>query len=309
MTKFLLASCALLAMGGAALAADIPQPPDAPPPPPQEASQLLFAGTLAIHGGIVFYEAAEIDSDEPRVPGIGGRASVSIPVFTTMSIQLDAAGERFLGIGPDLDPPDTDDSTLQEWVAAAHFSQRNPASHLIGLFGGGGVSTDNGDNGGPIPFWFVGLEGQLYRGDNTFYAQVGYLTADDNFTEVIEPGFFVRVAGYHYAGPDTRFGIEGSVLHGERLNGSPAGTTTVYGWGLSAEHQFGSALTLFGEYNGYFYDTRNSSENDAPFVHELRIGIEFAFGAPSLMDQDRRGVAVGLPPVTRWVSTLGNEIE
>lgn len=290
-----------LVLGGAAHAADVGM--GAP-------NSLFRASVIAVYGGGVFYDPDNVDTDETNVPVLGARFSTSLPIAQMWSLQFDFTGEAALGIAADNDPPDTDDSTLGEITGAAHLDYRDPESYLLGVFGGAGLSYDNGDNpSGAIPYYFAGLEGQAYFGDITVAGQVGYLGSSDDWYETVDPGVFGRAAVYRYFGEATKIGVEASILHGTRPNGAGGdGKLTTYGWGASVKHQFANMpFAVTGAYNGYSYNATN--ESDSPYVNEFRIGLEFQLGAAGLKTQDRYGVAADLPPVGRWISTSANEIE
>lgn len=271
---------------------------------------LFQAAVLAVYGGGVLYDPDNVDTDETNVPVLGVRFSTSLPVARMWSLQFDFSGEAALGIAADNDPPDTDDSTLSEVTGAVHLAYRDPESHLLGVFGGAGQSRDNGDNAsGPIPYYFVGLEGQSYFDDVTVAGQFGYLSSSDDYFETVDSGVFGRAAVYRYFGEETKAGIEASILHGSRPNGFGGnGKLTTYGWGASITHQLANMpFAVTGAYNGYYYKTTN--ESDSPYVNEFRIGLVFQTGGSGLKTQDRRGVASDLPPIGRWISTSANEIE
>ncbi|MEH6727576.1 MAG: hypothetical protein V7703_15575 [Hyphomicrobiales bacterium] len=211
-----------------------------------------------------------------------------------------------------LSPPDDGDLTRGDYMGAVHLDMRDPTSYLLGAFAGGGQSFDDGDNDDdPIPFWFVGLEGQKYFGNVTLGSQVGYVDSDENNDESISKAWFARATAGYYFDEDTKLSGDFAFFTGDRKNGNPKGTMDVLSWGARLDH-FSSEFPVgvFLAYNGFDYEgDRASDESDAPVVHEVRIGASLMLGASSLMDNDRRAAGADLAPINRWISTSANEIE
>lgn len=271
----------------------------------EQTGALHAGGFAAVQLGYLMFDPDNVDIDRPNRFTAGGLGSYAAPLSDRASVQFDALGEVTIN------PEDDSDETLFEGTLGAHINWRDPASHLFGAFGGGGISVDGGDNDGPsIPFVFAGIEGQAYFGRATLQGQVGFLDGDDAWLETIENAAFARVVGRYYLSDATRLSAELSYLHGGRPNNDPesGGVIDIFGWGARVDHLFGShgfALNL--AYNGYDY--RPTEETDAPWVHEFRVGLTKYFGSPSIMANDRSAAGLDLPPVARWISTSTNEIE
>jgi hypothetical protein len=286
-------------------AADMSLPATAP----ERNMSLLKGGIASIYVGHIDYESGEVDISDTQTQIIGGRGAISIPFMDNFSIQIDALGEHTL------DRTGDGDQTIADLTFAGHVSYRDPSMYLVGLFGGGGRSFDNGDDDdGEIPFYFIGAEAQAYWNDFTAYAQAGYLDGEDFYLENVEDAWFGRgVISYYYM-QNTKIAGEISFVSGDRRNNTPGGPgdLEVFGWGAKIQHMFdtpvlSSPAGISLAYNGYNY--KATDESDSPDVHEFRIGFDFVFGSPSLIDNDRRAAGLDLPPINRWVSTSTNEIE
>lgn len=272
-------------------------------------NSLLTGGVLGIGLAYIDHEDDEVDISDPDTQLIGGHGAVSIPFMDRYSIQLDALGEHTL------DKTGDDDQTIGNLMLGAHASYRDPSMYLVGLFGGGGWSWDNGDDDdGAIPFYFLGAEAQVYWNNFTGYGQVGYLDAEDFYLEVVEKAWFGRAVASYYFGPNTKLAGEVSYVSGDRKNNTPGGPgeLDVFGWGARLQHVFDAPMlpapaAVSLAYNGFDY--RATDESDSPMVHEFRIGFDILLGSNTLIDNDRRAVALDLPPINRWVSTSANEIE
>jgi hypothetical protein len=267
----------------------------------------LHAGSIgSLYLGYLGYDPDNVDIDAPDQGIVGGRFAYAHPLTETFSAQFDLLGEvNFTG-----SPDDDNDLTLGDYMAAVHIDSRDPSSYLLGAFGGGGQSFDNGDNGDPIPYWFAGAEAQIYHGNGTLGAQIGYLDSDDNYLESIYDAVFARLAASVYFGERTKLTGELSYLHGSRPNviADSGGIVDIAGWGMQFDHQIAdSPFHLMLAYDGFDFNT--TEESDAPWVHEARIGVTVLFGSSDLMDNDRRAAGADLPPINRWISTSANEIE
>jgi hypothetical protein len=275
----------------------------------EQDTSLLMGGIASVYVGHINYESDEVDISDPQTQIIGARGAVSIPFMDRFSIQIDALGEHTL------DKTGDNDQTIGDLTFAGHASYRDPSMYLVGLFGGGGWSFDNGDDDdGAIPFYFIGAEAQVYWKNFTAYGQAGYLDGEDFYLEVVEKAWFGRAVASYYFTPNTKLSGEINYVSGDRLNETPGGPgeLDVVGWGAKLQHMFdtpflSSPAGISLAYNGYNY--KATDESDSPDVHEIRIGFDIVFGAPSLIDNDRRAAGLDLPPINRWVSTSANEIE
>ncbi|MEZ4282177.1 MAG: hypothetical protein R3F21_21445 [Myxococcota bacterium] len=280
--------------------------PDAPSAALSEPA-LRLGGTAGIDFGFLHLEGDEVDIPQASNGLVRGRGAVSIPFLDWNSFQVDVIGERPLNESTD------DDKTTGDLTFAGHLSHRDPSAYLVGVFGGGGMTFDDGDDSDLLAFYFAGAEAQLYWNAWTFHGQAGYLDGEDQFRETIEDAGFGRaVAGYYYQ-PNGKVSAELSYLRGDRPNGSGGdGNLELIGWGVKVE-RFAHCDCLPGPvgislaYDGYDFQATN--ETDSPEVHELRLGFRLLFGGRSLLDNDRRAAGLDLPMINRWVSTSVNEIE
>lgn len=269
-----------------------------------EAAGIHRGGYASLHLGYLFFDPDNNDSGLDQRATAGGSFAYSMPLSEDVSFQLDGFGEAALQWDGD------NDQTLFEGMFGGHLSKRDPERHLMGLFGGAGLSVDGGDDGAAIPFLFAGVEGQAYFARGTLTGQAGWLDGNDNELETIENALFVRGVASHYVTDQTRLSGELSYLHGGRPNNDPTsgGVIDIYGWGASLDHVFPDHSFAVGlVYNGY--DFQPTEESDAPWVHEFRVRLTKYFGSPSILENDRRAAGLDLPPISRWISTATNEIE
>ncbi|MBY0401675.1 hypothetical protein K2X89_15385 [Myxococcota bacterium] len=270
-------------------------------------TSLHLGGAAGVDFGYVHFEGDEVDIPEASNGAVRGRGAVSIPFLDANSVQIDVIGEQTLNASKD------DDKTNGDITFAGHLSRRDPSSHLFGVFGGGGMSFDDGDDTTDLYFYFVGAESQLYWNDLTFQGQAGFLDSDDGFRETIEDAGFGRAVASYYYSPNGKISGELDYLRGNRPNGSRGnGNLEIVEWGLKAQHMvvLGGLPAPIGislAYDGFDYKATNESDN--PMVHELRLGFQMLFGSSTLIDNDRRAAGLDLPLINRWISTSVNEIE
>jgi hypothetical protein len=265
---------------------------------------LHAGGVGALYLAYLMFDPANVDIDVAQRFNGGASGAYSMPISANASVQVDGAADLALQL------QDDGDQTVLEGTIATHVSWRDPSSHLLGVFGGGGLSIDNGDNGEAIPFYFAGVEGQAYFDRITLQGQIGFLDGDDVWLETIENAYFARAVASYYVTDSTKLSAEASYLHGDRPNNVPdsGGIIDIYGWGARLDHLFADhGFGMFASYDGY--DFRPTEESDHPWVHEFRIGLVKYFGSPSIIDNDRRAAGLDLPPASQWISIATNEIE
>jgi hypothetical protein len=268
------------------------------------ASGLHAGGVFAGDISYLMFDPDNVDIDTPQRFNAGILSTYGKPLSPNFSFQLDSA------LDAALQSDDTDNQTMWEGTFGGHLSWRDPSSHLLGVFGGGGFSIDGGDNGGPSTFYFAGVEGQAYFNQLTLQAQVGFLDGQDKWLETIDNAYFMRGVASYYFKPNTKLSVEVSFLHGSRPNNDPdsGGVIDLPGWGIRLDQAIGnSGGALFASWNGY--DFRTTEESDAPWVNEFKVGFVKRFGSSSILDNDRNGAGLDLPSVGRWTSISANEIE
>ncbi len=194
----------------------------------------------------------------------------------------------------------------QRWgfQGTGHFSWRDPSQGLFGVFGGVAASSHNDtDPGYRTNLRFVGGEAQLYVDDLTFYAQGAFV---DQEGELTGDGFFARGAGRWFMGVDTRIQVEG-LYSNLRFESGDSANYDVYQWGARFDTLWEQAplvgdMPLFLAYRGTYRDGclgnefANASDNDT-MDHTIMAGLSYNWGAPSKMDQDRRGATLDTPNV------------
>ncbi|MGE0006293.1 MAG: hypothetical protein AB7S92_11940 [Parvibaculaceae bacterium] len=264
------------------LAADIELPPD---------DSLLFSGLLGLSIGIQDASAAK---GEPDVNGgteltFAGHGHVSIPFGDSFSAQLDGQGEFYDRSG--------DDDARNAYVAGAHLSWRDPQAGLFGVFGGAGSADDGeADSDGDDISFLAGVEGQLYLDQLTLYVQGGWADFQmDDDDEGFTDAWFARGVARYFFTEDVL--VQAEVAYGETaqyVDGDSKGE--VWNWGILAKTRLSDSVPLYGtlEYRGGHYE---ETEDDAEAVeeHAFLIGVDFAFGAQTLWENDRRGATLDTP--------------
>jgi hypothetical protein len=284
-TKRLAMSAAVLGMmAGSAMAADID--------PVTES--LITAAILEISVGA--HDARETDGSMDLNEGteltFAGQGAVSFPLGDTVSVQLDGQSE-FYDRGKDLDDP------LSAHMFGAHLSLRDPGTGLVGLFAGGGIST-NGEsgNGSEGIGYLAGLEGQFYIDNFTLYGQAGYANFavddaspdDEGFTD----GWFASAEARYFIHEDfmlsanLAYGATGSYADGDD-NGE------IWNWGAGAKLRLADSMPLYGTLT-YRGGTYTETEDDIQGTeHAVLVGVSMAFGASNLQENDRRGATLATP--------------
>ncbi|MGI9512406.1 MAG: hypothetical protein ACR2OL_05850 [Anderseniella sp.] len=194
----------------------------------------------------------------------------------------------------------------QRWgfQGTAHLNWRDPSQGLFGVFGGVAASSHNDI----LPAFrtnlrFVGGEAQLYVDDLTLYGQGAFVDQQGNLSG---NGFFARGVGRWFVGVDTRVQVEG-LYSNLRFEDGASADYDVYQWGarfdtLWEEVPLVGSMPWFLAYRGTYRDGclgnefANASDNDT-MDHTVIAGLSYNWGAPSKMDQDRRGATLDTPNV------------
>lgn len=284
---------ACLGFGGlapVALAADVSEP----------APTLLNSGYVELNASYTFLGDDFGTEDEDFFAG-GAALYWNLPLTDAASLQLDLLGEATDNMG------ENDESSYEgSGTAALHLSMRDPASYLLGVFGGG-VMASTGDNG-DISAFFVGGEGQFYWDRTTFYGQAGFLDGGENGSDdpILNEAFFARLQVRHYLSDNTRLAAQVAYANGEVDEES---NTDVFDWGAELEHKLDSfPLSVFAAYEGMHMD-QNPGEDDRLTEHVAKIGFRYDFGASSIMERDRYGAALDLPRFGRWLGEASGPLE
>lgn len=256
---------ALALTGGAALAADA-----------EPVQGLLLSGDLSTYVGYSDASDPTNEFDDTSALLYGGFASASIPLGANFSAQVDLFGE-------DNDVDTDDDGTITYFGTGGHLSWRNPNSGLIGLYGGTGRVDTNGDSADVL---WVGAEGQYYFDAMTLYGQIGWASGNSTHDPLDWNDVFVRGVARYYI--DDNFMLQGdlsytqAVIHDDNMDS--------YGWGAEAKYGLGDMpVYLSLEYRGAHYDAHGEGSSTE---HIGLVGLSVAFGASSLLQQDRYGATL-----------------
>lgn len=268
---------------------------------------LMLAGLVEVYGDYSFIDGASGEADHTFSGSgdsddyfeLGGAFRLSVPFSDQFSGQFDFDAE----FRP-LDDADADDDHYTgSNTIGLHLSYRDPASYLLGAFGGAG-QVDFVDEDGSR-FWFGGVEGQYYIDQVTLYAQAGFLDSDNADSDSIRNAWFVRGVGRYFLTDYSMVQADAGYFDGE----ADWDDDDVYGisWGLRLEHQLMSVpVSIFGAYEGNYFSTEDadSPHDDANYTeHAFLVGAKYAFGATGLKTNDRYGATLDLPSFGRWVAS------
>ena len=282
----LLMSTALIGfMATPALSGDIVAPAD---------DSLLFSALLGISAGV--QDVSEGKGSPTPAAGteltIAGHGHVSIPLGEAFSAQLDGQGELYDRAAQG------EDAGQGAYMLGGHLSLRDPGMGLIGIFAGAGMGqNDDGSDDGQGIGYIAGVEGQFYLDQFTFYAQGGWadIVVDDHPDEGFVDGWFVRGVARYFFSED--FLLQAEVSYGETseyVDGDSKGE--IWNWGALAKMRLSESMPIYGtlEYRGGNYE---ETEDFAESVeeHAFLIGLDFAFGANNLWENDRRGATLDTP--------------
>ena len=280
---------------------------------PQPEPGRVISGNLEIFGGYTFLDGSAVTgSEDSDFPSFGGGASVDIPFNENWSLQLDVDGE--VGFPDGSDSTSESDGYGGHGTVGAHLNFREVDRYLFGAFGGaGGLSVQDTSGGAAGPtgegaaFYFIGVEGQMYFGDTTLYAQGGYLDTDfESNTDVMEDVWFIRGVLRHYLNAgNTMLQGELGYAEGDMANASVADADVV-SWGAKLEHVFHSwgnegFVSAYVEYNGRHFEENGSADTDEFTDHTFMVGVSFDINQPNLKSRERTGVALDLPKFARHV--------
>lgn len=265
-----------------------------------------ISGTVGIYGSY-----SSLDNDDNDVEenpwSIGGDARVDIPLSDTVSVQIDQYGEGMLS------QQTTSEDYTGGYLAGLHLNTRSPNRYLFGVFGGGGqlgyASTDDDS----YTHWLVGVEGQYYHGNTTFYGQVGYADSESNnptSEEAMSNAYFLRGVVRHYMnGGNTKLEGELGWMSGENDTGlgQTADDVDMIAWGIEIEHVMRSwgnegFLSFFARYQGQDYDEDiTGGGSDQGNAHTVKVGIRMDLNQLNPFTRERTGAAVDLPDMNRWI--------
>ncbi len=276
-----LSAATILALGGAALAADISPVVAYPPAPsPVYAPQPIAMGYAELSFGWVNVDTDDIylrfdDDDADSFNAISGAGYANIPFPNWWNFELEARGSSVYQPG---------DFTLASQVGGyGHIYWRDPSKWAAGVFGGySNFSLFNS----AANLWTLGAEALYFWNALTLYGQGGYIWLDTDSDDAA--AVFVRAVARYF------------IQQNLRLQGDVQWTSLVDG-GLDAD-----ILTLVGtvEYrlsqvplSGFASVRWDSMSGDFDVdATTFLIGIRGYLGSGSLLDNDRNGAPLDVLP-------------
>ena len=267
---------------------------------------LLFAAVFDVSVGAqdARETSGDVDLSEGTELTFSGKSAVNIPFGDMFSAQLDVQTEFY-------DRAGEDDNAQSASMIGGHLSLRDPGMGLVGLFAGAGLGTneDSSEGSGGLGF-LAGAEAQAYLGNFTLYGQAGYgnfavddaSPHDEGFTD----GWFAGAEARYFIHED--FMLYANVAYGETpgyTDGDNNGK--IWNWGAGGKLRLSDSMPIYGtlDYRGGSYHADNEG---TVTEHVGLVGLSFAFGAPSLQENDRRGATLSTPMLparaAAWTETL-----
>lgn len=269
---------------------------------------LIVAGEVEKAAGVQIF-------DVPNAGPLGGGTEATFWSATSGKLSL-PLGEN-LSIQSDVDVEYNDQAfdsgtnaagLRYAFQGATHLSWRNPEQGLFGAFGGaGGTHYAYSFNDLAYNYRFMGGEAQFYMDNITFYAQGGYVDVAGTgpaFGQRLDDGIFARGVMRWFLEPDTRLQFEGTYAALDRNGGGGQGPgprdLDVLSWAARYDTRF--ALPIVGD-SAVFLGYRGTlRENCFQFGggsdltdHTIMVGLNYQFGATSMLDNDRRGATLDTP--------------
>ncbi len=274
---------------------------------------LIVSGVVESWNGVQFIDNDGASSDD-TVLASGHALRLSLPLGDNLSIQMDADFE-WNDKAFDNDSGADPFGPRYSVQGATHLSWRDPASYLLGVFGGaGGNSAVELDGPGSSVFdkydyGFVGGEAQIYLSNITFYAQAAYLHVggSDEFGAgdgQIDDGFYGRGVIRWFIDHDTRLQFEG--LYGEINYFGDVPSYDVAQWGVRFDTTIDAVpvvgdLPVFVGYRGVLRDGCNDDGTADQTDHTIMVGTSITFSG-SMLDVDRRGATLDAPNIGNYLT-------
>jgi hypothetical protein len=307
---------ALMVSGGLAMAADLPAraAPLAPAPIFSTVSGYVEAGVgigwahnsfsnvADYGGGNIFANSASGHDSTWSIAG-AGRANVWLSPSFSMQTDIWGSSEsakikNCTGCGS---------SNNTAFNIGSHLSYRDPNAFLVGVYGalgsfnagyGGGHSTNHGT---------IGLEGQVYFGATTLYAQAGYASTISASDSASANAWNARGVIRQYINPNLRISGELGYAHldfDNNNNNSGSSSARQVNWGVGVENKFGtSPFSAFLKYEGTDTQFNSSSvqccttyysSKDKTTAHALKAGFRIYFNEGTLLANDRNGTTLDI---------------
>ena len=264
MTRFLLATTALVSFIATAAAADL------------GATKVAAVGLPAMSGDIVAYAGFtrltdDYDSDYSFSPSvIGGAGRVNIWLAPQWSTQFDLNAERDSGRAVGSTYSDTSINL------AGHASWRSNG-FLLGAMASIGSDNDDSWNG---RFATGALEGQATFGNFQLYAQGGFTDSlsIDNYSFVTAR--YIRGEARYFATPNLMLAANLGYVHETYDSSGPLKATT---WGADIEYKFDkSPVSIFASYQGSYTSEDPDESGETWKTHTVLAGVKFSFGDQTL---------------------------
>ncbi len=252
---------------------------------------------VSVWGGVFQFESGEVDVPDLTDQALGFQ--LGIPVGRAES----SYGNIFLTAEQSVSPLVDNDQTVRYQEIAYGHTWETGTNTATMLFGGYGQSIDNGDDGSPIPYAYVG--GNFARDVNGTRVrfQIGALTSNDYWGETIQSAVFGGIKADFSLGTNLTGSLGAAGLSGIRWNSTTPNNNTI----SIAELSLGLAYANPDQSISYWVELLRSDynaegETDDPWVNEIRFGLTYAVGGGATGRGD-------LPNAGRWVSVSANEIE
>lgn len=228
-------------------------------------------------------------------PDIGGNFRVNIPAGGALNFQLDFQGESAF-------VDNTNKNYTGSVLGGAHLSWRDPTEWLAGAFVGVGNGFNANDE--TTTAWLLGVEGQYYLPNWTFYGQLGYMDADEvdpGTPDAFRDAWFGRGVVRFFV--DSNVKLEGELSYANGENDTDSEDMDVWGWGLRYEramHDMDASIFIAYQGNYYSADETVPATTRTLTEHVIKLGLSYAFGIEGQKYIDRQGATLDLPMVTRW---------
>lgn len=261
---------------------------------------------------------AELDEENLGIVGIDVRTARH---FDAWVLQLDAGGYL---TNAERDPDNPNGNIVDTFYFGSHLARKIGEDTLLGgfLYGSttyGGESDSVGEpelRGEAVSF---GLEGQVYRGRHTFYAQIGVVDGSESVLQtptsrpdVFDDGAFVRGEWRYFPTDESRFTLGAYVGKGRDsrdINADECGIGTCNKfevWGFDARYD--RAIT--DEWDGFIQYQASVVDEKVDALggqccggvldQRVNVGVVRRFGAASTIERDRKGAPFTVPQFDRW---------
>lgn len=271
MRRTLLAGVSVIALTGAATAADITYYP--PPSGPVYHAAPMVQAHVDLYGGKAWFN---YDGDTESAGVFGGAGRANVPFQNGWNFQMDAQGQALLfheGKGG------ATYSTPTEFSGYGHIYRSVPDSHAVGLYGGAAWAY------GPQAYT-IGAEGQMYWQQFTLYGQASVSAV--RFGSETGHAFQLRGQGQWFATDNTA--ILGDVSWTSlNLYDETASALSLQG---TVMHRFeNTPFAAFGKVRW----TQANWDDYSPSVTTALVGVRIIADQPgSTLKQSLRGVPMNV---------------